>query len=1722
MARVFDVPRYKDDAKSRYETAVAGSGSACFNAFVLGSHGFDKPFNSSDFVHAGIAVSTMLADWERSFDIGVRSEGRLDSARALREALLAIRSTYAGCTEHFDDDAVARLYCRMITGKITVRAQRTAEWTTLCGIARRISALGCAASFASPARAGEAVSGVRLFDWLDENYPVHAANMATSEVWRFGLNSGRARDHLRDIEANHAIADPDNFRVDRGAFPSAFPDLVAYTVMGLSIIVDGDSVYIMSQASISEMADCLWSVGQTLIAAVQGPHDTQARETAALMSINWIASELQADYYNPEHVSKIAKHMKTCYAMFLADYKRDPKDSFAADQVRDLKAAAIADCKTAIPFFEIMSRFSGEVQVEFGSAWNNLPGHAASPAQMDLKMIEEHNSPRSVDEEAWRDFTDYAYGVISAHILVKHPNSTGTWKGAASDEDPEDLPWVRSCRSGLLSYPPRGSKLVYTSSLPWIDHLSNWFWTIADVTHVNREPSDYESTQSVSALRRDDTNELIYGLKCAPLLSRKLTPAQVSKAWRSGEMPGEALLLVAAKNENTKAPGKHRGTFSADDQTRECISELEVNFPKLAQIIEGVTSGGGRAFVEGAIGSIIVSGDSDMLLISLDIKGWSQNADREHHNTFLDGLVDFFDAPGGTSVRTILEKTTMINSRRGYHSVWSAKDGTFQGFTGTGDSIMHSLIAQWAFVRAREKGHFPAKSRCAKVTLIDDILMRLNGASTSTAAAFRAIATEYMSLGYTPEAVKTLAATKKGHFLNRLYHAGFEVVTASKIFARANREYTSKFAGVWSIVDSCFSSHLGAADRGHHAIGAYTSAVWRALTVVSAAGLHSSKMTADYQLVAVWMPRGLRCHGFPNFTQWATRECADSTTSGVATPVVLARIFGPTQPEVSSSIMSLVHGYSSQELAKRSAKAWITDPMSLRAEGLIDPGLISNRLCKEGMKGLARSEVFSNLLSKVDDPGYARAIQQFLEGTRMPAAMYAAIAESLPHSVVESMVAAAASSDTIAMTTSYKNRHSATRELRKANNTSVNAFNFVPRPHVDPGAFEWSASRIVAEMRKRNARDSGWNASSFMSASALDLLCNIGDQEGVKVIIPKCDSKTMHMGVGKHIKRRTHNTEALITSASGRTLDRQAKCLDKAVGICAILRANGISTAGYTKLFNSLWVGNRAKISVPIALVSGCKPNRLAARLSKRTYTASLAPNVVGSIIVNANALIHSQEGGRHNMDWLSLIYTLKVAAYLDMEIGCVSDETRNYSIRMGSPIHDFDQDWWDLDDDFKFTYPGVIADAQAFADRASNIFGGCRHIPMSDEDMAELGVALDSIKVSLSPAAFLSKLDIKTVLRESKHSGLVGMGVAAFRAPGSRAPDVSSGNAAKPRAYKRLNDFERSIADALRDAAGSIIAGHDAGRTAHFRRRIAGLVNSGLVATLSKWGIGETAATLVNADADEAKYTAAMSKVTSVLLSSSGPTGSSRSEMWASCALRMVQESTADDIDKTKKSYLVFMSSALVHMAASDGLGFSNTVLAGLTGVSVALRNLVRRSMSAKGPGVTEAVARAMGSLSRVGRQSDVRRAANEAADIMCEIVPEDWNDRACIVFGCASTIKRMVSFCALDVGAAEVARQHHTKQSRVVAPSIEDASFSLTLPTIGAITMPETEAKEVHWLFSRSTEEVKEVRAALCIEDDVPVSYIVETYAWELEELRREQMGVGAADVVVANRDR
>ena len=305
------------------------------------------------------------------------------------------------------------------------------------------------------------------------------------------------------------------------------------------------------------------------------------------------------------------------------------------------------------------------------------------------------------------------------------------------------------------------------------------------------------------------------------------------------------------------------------------------------------------------IDSLLATAGKNGLTVSLDVSDWSPNMIRENEMEFCDMLLTFYNVPNKMSISKVFSEISAVTSGDGYHDKWMTTNESIRGFFGSADTILHSMIGQFALACCRSAGLVGKKSKVQKITLIDDIIIAISDAPRNRRTILNYICNIYRNLGFEPDLVKTLMAATKGNFLNRLYSGSFEVITAAKIFAKADREWERSMSTVWNRVNTVMRAFRGASDRGANPALCYLTAIWRCMTIVYQSGGKGYRPDTALSTVFAWLTPALGGYGLPNFSHWGSRTTENPVTAGLATVCRIARTVAGTIPGLYTAIHNL-------------------------------------------------------------------------------------------------------------------------------------------------------------------------------------------------------------------------------------------------------------------------------------------------------------------------------------------------------------------------------------------------------------------------------------------------------------------------------------------------------------------------------------------------------------------------------------------------------------------------------------------------------------------------------------------------------------------------------------------------------------------------------------------------------------------------------------------------
>ena len=123
----------------------------------------------------------------------------------------------------------------------------------------------------------------------------------------------------------------------------------------------------------------------------------------------------------------------------------------------------------------------------------------------------------------------------------------------------------------------------------------------------------------------------------------------------------------------------------------------------------GITARMGRTKKDRVIQKFLSMKGKHSVFASLDVSHWSLWMSRDLEMRFGNVLLSFFKLPKGVNLGSLFSTLRMVSCHAGYHRAWDCVDGSIQGWFPTLDTILHSIMVQFAFVDARRQGHFDSR-----------------------------------------------------------------------------------------------------------------------------------------------------------------------------------------------------------------------------------------------------------------------------------------------------------------------------------------------------------------------------------------------------------------------------------------------------------------------------------------------------------------------------------------------------------------------------------------------------------------------------------------------------------------------------------------------------------------------------------------------------------------------------------------------------------------------------------------------------------------------------------------------------------------------------------------------------------------------------------------------------------------------------------------------------
>uniref|UniRef100_A0AAT9JND3 RNA-dependent RNA polymerase n=1 Tax=Zootermopsis nevadensis qinvirus 1 TaxID=3133546 RepID=A0AAT9JND3_9VIRU len=1275
MSTVLNTPRYKLQALNKFKSylAVLDKGSEDdvlkrrHSCAMDGLYNFRLPtYEIRDHDDDMFAYVNLL-------------HSNVSTAENMAYILRAIDHKYSAYTWVSDDAAIASLLYLTLTGKTHAKPIQVDNFTDCECTASTMSFLGATAGLASPAPAFDKFKAIRPFSYLYREHPSIFTAYEYADCWinsSYNLSCNNAIRNLPTYNSNDLL---DIARLRNTPLTKAYPNLMFYSVSDLLFVIcqnnEGNFVYLLDDTAKKELTYFLRKPAKWLIYGAfyhDKPECTDVTATdISRVGVTYVIDCLRECYLNRTVFGEFASMMKTSYNFILAGLSshaatKELQRNALVESINDLHVSPKIK-----PWYLILRDYPIHYAIDFGTIWSMYPAVDADLKVFDEALQEKLNAPREYSDDAWAEFTSYCAGVISAHICLKERSTDFIW---SENEVPE---WATICASGVLKYPPIRNKNRILHHMKWVPYMDTWYFDANDVTHVAADIKKYENPYDLSKLTKADTNELLFALKNAPNFSNGKSPMEVRNEWTNHSLDFDRVLYVAVKRENTKYGPKVRDTHSACDVLREILSEVDHNFTTLAHTIDGCATGKSRVSIERRLFDITNKAQDTDAFISVDVEGWSPNAPRKKHLEFVDFLLSFYE--GNHTVSDVFTDLKIVNSRRGYHNVWTPKDGSIQGFFGTADTILHSLMIQWVFTKYRaEISKDDAQvigTKVTKLVLIDDAVALIERGYKYIDRILPRFRHYYGLLGYKLDIIKTLVSNCSCHFLNRAYMKNHEVLSACKVFAKAEMTTELRFPTCWQLIDSIYTSYSSASDRGAAPFLSYYMANFATVQYIFRRTHNFRVHCTFFQFVGAWLPRSFGGLGLPNMTSWLTHTADHQEDDGFATLKYIHDLNMKYHiiPTVTDSFNKVLADIHTIEIIPPTVLGFIADPWHVRSKFYVDVSNAVSSAFRSVVRKMDLSSKFSQLYAKSTDSSYVEMLDRAVKASNWPAHVVKAWGDSLPHTILDSLLVKVYHSDVMASLMSYTSRSRTVKAVQHQNREALNAWTKYTgnlNPLEDPTIM---GSIYLLKIRSENARLLNYTTTYLESASTLEGVVHTEQQRTMASrkhpSIKKIDD--LYFGTPDTSMQRTRSSHpnahlAVKFDRSPNPVLRSVIAMCRVASCCNTMGWNPVAL---TNTYYQAWCGT-VNAQVIIDIEVGNMSRKLICAVTRKTiHTCRLFPNASKASAVSAHTIISMLEDIPKTFDWLSVICTIETVRAICIALGNFDNQPWFYTLNPDSAI---------------------------------------------------------------------------------------------------------------------------------------------------------------------------------------------------------------------------------------------------------------------------------------------------------------------------------------------------------------------------------------------------------------------------------------------------------------------
>lgn len=1105
-----------------------------------------------------------------------------------------------------------------------------------------------------------------------------------------------------------------------------------FRIVGLTIIEYTDAVYILDYAGIDQLHSIskFWE-GASLYChnyRLSGKWDRLDMVTPLKQAMEWIVLALESSNFS----DSLPRSMKQSVALLQNNFHAESEvlNVHDADKAESL-TAAIADILPLPTYWHdkvLKLDVPDRAKMDLANLYYGLPSPDCDLRMLFARASEYMEKARSVDWAMFEEFMNYVKALDFCKAVCRF---RGEVKYRAVDGyNVEDQAFYKSCMKGNLALPPdedMGKVWLY-KHFEYVDTFSSWYYDVGDVTRVDADIDYYANLDKYSSRSKASSNELLYALENAPMLSGGRTPESIYESLAKGTDNWSRIAEMAAKNENTKPGSKVRETWSADDITRELTSAYDKCGIPLSQLYVGATARKGLDMVEKIFDRIKMLTRPDrkdlVYIISNDVSGWSPLADRTAWAIHHDYVVETTKAPESFKLRHIWKSIHAVLAKRGFLATHKMDKGLFQGWTGCIDTLLNVRLSLFCVRRARRLGLLLRSEGANTAGLIDDAVQAVEfdknaGVEHAQHAAdshFRITAETWVGVAAELDEVKTLTSSCKFIFLNRFFCQGSEVFTPLKIFAKADREHNRRFATIHAQIDTVYGSYRASVEKGACPIAAYYCATVRVLELIfmTAKDLVGKDMLEIIN--AAFAPRGFGGWGLPSIGRFLTQECKDNLVAYITIMATFKDVSDNQHPDVLRKIDNLVMSTLAQEKKIGSAFNILAAPWDVMCKSTPNPTATILRRIKEGMLNKAKSEIFRDALIRKNDDAFYRSLGKVLGGLKIDISVAALFYKCSPDSCAAELVDRAYKNELVTQLFPFKVRDNLSRIVRKEGGAAIrHLFNLDVRNH-GRAISRSSALTLAYEVREEYLVMNGLHLLNHttpdytMSLARQPSEANASITVSFSKIIASCPQEQfngknpyldLYDGILKEPGRRVPRSQSAYdySCVSMKAMNPIARALDTMAMLVAHLNSIGGPGQLLWSMGCMLW-GSKTVIPAPVVTVSiksGTNFKRLNPHNAHVAHEIACYKNTQLMVQVDCSNLARWMDANNTNIDMMSYITAARCLGCLEASCFPSLEDCQ------GMKLH-----YAFLEDTLVLTEPGglIVTDSELVAEGMSEASG--------------------------------------------------------------------------------------------------------------------------------------------------------------------------------------------------------------------------------------------------------------------------------------------------------------------------------------------------------------------------------------------------------------------------------